>query len=306
MHLTSPDRLRLGVSACLLGEPVRYDGGQKRHDVVCDRLGPTVEWVPVCPEAEAGLGVPREPIQLEDDLDSPRVRSVQSRRDVTDLLGGWAEKRLDTLDLPRLDGFVLKARSPSCEPRRGEVFRGKVVLGHAPGLFAARLGERDPLLPTCHEEDLETPALRRHFLECAWGRQRARGDGETSAWIESHRLLLLAREQELPDPGKLSAAEVREELLKRMTVPSTSRGHAQALRWGLHQLEGIDEGSRIALAIFAQEVEIERLDPEVGRQLLRALSLRDGSPQLLAQHYLQPLPARCPHTPAPPANEGTT
>src|SRR5216117_402244 len=75
--------LRLGISACLLGHKVRYDGGHKRDPFLAETLGGFVEWVPVCPEVELGLGVPREPIRLEGDPAAPRLVAASSRRDLT-------------------------------------------------------------------------------------------------------------------------------------------------------------------------------------------------------------------------------
>src|SRR5262245_17803046 len=85
--------LRLGIRACLLGQEVRYDGGHKRDPFLTDTLGRFVEWVPVCPEVELGLGIPRESIRLEGDPGAPRLVGIASRRDLTDRMQALAERR---------------------------------------------------------------------------------------------------------------------------------------------------------------------------------------------------------------------
>ncbi|MBI2567649.1 MAG: DUF1722 domain-containing protein [Candidatus Schekmanbacteria bacterium] len=160
---------RVGVSACLLGQAVRYDGAHKRDAFLCEHLAPYVEWVAVCPEAEAGLGVPREPMRLVETAPGggPRLVGIDSQRDYTALLEAWAAARLATLEPLRLDGFVLKKRSPSCGlapipiyPESG----GPPVLRAAAGLFAAALARAHPALPLCDEARLRRLPFRESFL----------------------------------------------------------------------------------------------------------------------------------------------
>ena len=109
------DRPRVGISACLLGEPVRYDAGHKRDAWLVDALGPQVEWVPVCPEVEAGFGTPRETMQLvRADGGGIALMTTASARDVTDMMRRYTDRRIDELARADLDGHVLKAESPSC------------------------------------------------------------------------------------------------------------------------------------------------------------------------------------------------
>ena len=106
--------LRVGVSACLLGEPVRYDGRHKRDAFLTDVLGKHVEWVPVCPELEVGMGVPRESVRLEGDVDAPRMVGVRSRIDHTAAMRRFAAERVRQLAALDLQGYVFKKGSPSC------------------------------------------------------------------------------------------------------------------------------------------------------------------------------------------------
>jgi uncharacterized protein YbbK (DUF523 family) len=158
------DRPRVGVSRCLLGDEVRYDGGHKREPLLIDALRDVVEWVPVCPEVEVGMGVPREPVHLVRESRGVHLRGVESGRDWTEPMKTWARQRIAELETLDLAGFVLKARSPSCGVRdvplhgAGPPERGR-------GLFARILAELVPSLPVADEEDLRDPAARAWFID---------------------------------------------------------------------------------------------------------------------------------------------
>jgi uncharacterized protein YbbK (DUF523 family) len=162
----APPPPRVGISSCLLGERVRHDGGHKLAlDLVSD-LGQAVEWVPVCPELEVGMGVPREPVNLiaASMGAAPRMVAVESGRDWTDAMESLAERRLDELARLGISGYVLKSRSPSCGlevPLRSPTGER---LGDGAGLFAAALRRRFPGLPIAGEDQLVDPASRRGFI----------------------------------------------------------------------------------------------------------------------------------------------
>lgn len=158
-------RLRIGISACLLGREVRYDGGHKRDRAVL-ALGRGVEWVVVCPELELGLGVPREPIRLEGRPGAPRLRAVKSGVDLTEAMRGFAVARVRELEALRLAGFVLKSRSPSCGVAGVPVHlpRGGSPAPVGVGLFARALMARFPGMPVVEESGLADPRARREFL----------------------------------------------------------------------------------------------------------------------------------------------
>lgn len=168
--MSTGSRPRVGISRCLLGDAVRFDGGHRHHPLLVSDLGAVVEWVPVCPELEVGMGVPREPIQLVARADgrvagavAVRLLGVTSDTDWTARMVQWGEARLDAL-LP-LAGFVLKARSPSCGPAGVPVvYEGEAAAAIGRGLFAQLLVERMPGLPIEHEEALGDAAVRERFL----------------------------------------------------------------------------------------------------------------------------------------------
>ena len=147
---------RIGISQCLLGEPVRYDGGHKLDSVLIETLGRYVEWVPVCPEVEVGLGTPREPMHLVGDLHAPRLITINTGVDHTDAMNRFAQQRVHELEALNLSGFVFKSASPSCG------------IGEVPletGLFARAFMAHFPLIPVEDESRLHDPQAIKNFLE---------------------------------------------------------------------------------------------------------------------------------------------
>jgi uncharacterized protein YbgA (DUF1722 family)/uncharacterized protein YbbK (DUF523 family) len=199
--MTTPERrLRVGVSTCLLGEEVRFDGGHKRDPFLTETLGPWVEWVPVCPEVELGLGIPREPIRLEGDAAAPRLVAPKSGRDHTDAMVRLARARVGTLARAGLDGYVLKKDSPSCGMERVRVYGAKgPPLRRGVGIFARALMDRLPLLPVEEEGRLHDPCLRENFVERLFVYARWRDflaarptRGGLVAFHTAHKLLVLS------------------------------------------------------------------------------------------------------------------
>ncbi len=169
-------KLRLGSSACLLGEPVRYDGTHRLDLAVQQALGDAVQWIPVCPEVEFGLGVPRPVIRLERHPGGVRVTQPDTARDLTAELDAWCDARVAELDLPALDGFILKARSPSCGLAGVQSVApdGSAERADGEGRFAAALRRADPELPLIDEAQFADAEVRAAFLNAAGRRFRAR------------------------------------------------------------------------------------------------------------------------------------
>lgn len=158
-------KIKIGISSCLLGNNVRYDGGNKLDRCLLDTLGQVVEWVPVCPEVEAGLPVPREPMQLVADGPRTRLIAVETKQDRTATLTRWAGKKIKQLEQESVCGFVLKARSPSCGVHDAEIVSNTgESIGTGAGLFAQALMGRFPSLPVEDEERLRDPAVREVFV----------------------------------------------------------------------------------------------------------------------------------------------
>jgi FdhD protein len=176
------DRPRVGISACLLGEPVRYDGRHKRDDGLLDALGAEVDWVAVCPEVEAGFGTPREPMDLVANAGGVALMTISTGRDMTTTMQRYAERRVAELAHLDLDGYVLKSESPSCGindvPLRSPDGIGARL--HGSGLFAHALMTRLPALPITDERRLQSAGERQAFVARVHAHRRARATGPLS------------------------------------------------------------------------------------------------------------------------------
>jgi len=207
-------KIRIGVSSCLLGEEVRYDGGHKLDRYIRDTLGRWFDFVPVCPEVEMGLPTPREALRLVEREDGPHLVFSRSGGDVTREMLSWAEKRVGELEQENLCGFIFKARSPSSGMERVKLYdRNGVPKKTGVGLFARTFVEHFPLLPVEEDGRLHDPALRENFIEAIFTLQRWRdtlGEGKTRGRLVDfhtrHKLLLMAHSPEhYRQTGKLVA-----------------------------------------------------------------------------------------------------
>ncbi len=161
--------IRLGISSCLLGKNVRYNGEKKRDQFLIDTFGPYVEWVPVCPEVECGLPVPREEMHLVDDADTLRLVTIHTGSDHTNRMLQWAAKKLSTLERMELSGFICKCRSPSCGITDVEIYDpSRESSRPGAGLFTGLLMERFPSIPAEDEARLHDPDLRKSFVQQAF------------------------------------------------------------------------------------------------------------------------------------------
>lgn len=159
-------KIKVGVSQCLLGDRVRYDGGHKRDPYIVGVLGKWFEWVPVCPEAEAGMGVPREPVRLEGNPRCPRLKGVITGQDWTRRMRAYAVKRLKALARENLCGFIFKSKSPSSGLKHVRIHTadGKPN-GYGRGLIAGLFLQRFPLIPVIDESCLQDPRQRKIFIQ---------------------------------------------------------------------------------------------------------------------------------------------
>jgi uncharacterized protein YbbK (DUF523 family) len=174
----APPKVRIGISSCLLGQEVRYNGGHKRDDFLAGTLGRFVEWVPVCPEVEMGMGVPRPPIRLERIGVDVRLRMPSTGEDLTDAMREFCRGRVEALAEMGLDGYVLKNDSPSCGMERVKVYSATGALTEdGRGIFAQELLRRLPHLPVEEEGRLRDPRLRENFLGRVFAYHRARRQG---------------------------------------------------------------------------------------------------------------------------------
>jgi uncharacterized protein YbgA (DUF1722 family)/uncharacterized protein YbbK (DUF523 family) len=194
------ERIKLGISTCLLGENVRYDGGHKLDRFLTDTLRQYVEYVPVCPEVECGLGVPRESMHLEGNSDSPRLVTIRTKQDMTDCMVQWAQKRVVQLEKKDLCGFIFKSDSPSSGMERIRVYNEKgIPVKKGVGIFARIFMDHFFLLPVEDEGRLHDPELRENFIERIFTLKRWRevlgkkeSRGNVVDFHTKHKLLILS------------------------------------------------------------------------------------------------------------------
>jgi uncharacterized protein YbgA (DUF1722 family)/uncharacterized protein YbbK (DUF523 family) len=194
------EKIKIGISSCLLGEKVRYDGGHKLDPFLRDTFGRYVEWVRVCPEVESGLPVPREAMHLMGDPDSPRLVTIHSGIDHTNRVLRWTKRNISAPERTGLCGHVFKARSPSCGLSGVKLYSPHgTLLGTGPGIFARMFAERFPVLPVVEEESLYNPAVRENFIERVFVFKRwqeyLRKDGSRGGLVSFHtanKLFILA------------------------------------------------------------------------------------------------------------------
>ena len=168
------ETLLIGISQCLLGDKVRYDGGHKCDSFLIETLGRHVEWVPVCPEAELGLGTPREPMRLVGDLQAPRLVTITTGIDHTDAMNGFARQRIRQLEALDLSGYVFKADSPSCGITQVPLFNQDFETNDGVGLFARAFIKYFPLIPIEEESRLHDLQAVNSFLERVLAYRRSR------------------------------------------------------------------------------------------------------------------------------------
>ena len=285
---------RLGLSTCLLGEKVRYDASGKRDSFLVDTLGQFVDWVPVCPEVECGLPVPREAMHLEGDPESPRLVTVRTHVDHTPRMKKWSRQRLLELEDQDLSGFVFKSRSPSSGMERVKVYgRNGVPQNVGVGLWARAFMDHFSLLPVEDDGRLNDPDIRENFIERVFALKRYRNAmrprRSRRALVEfqtTHKLQLMAHAPAIQkEMGRLVArasdlpagelfARYEELLMKAMKQRATPGKNANVLQH--------------ALGYFKRELE-----PDEKKEALEVIEdYRGGStplivPATLLRHYIR-------------------
>ncbi len=303
-------RLRLGISACLLGQPVRYDGGHKRDRYLTDVLGRWVEWVPVCPEVEAGLGAPRPAMDLVAAAIGVRLIVRSTGQDLTEQVTVWTERWLS--EASGLDGFVFKGDSPSCGVERVDSYPddGGPPRRSGVGVFARAFMQRNPLLPVEEAGNLGDPAMRQSLIDRLYAMRRWRdfragepGSAECVVFHAAAEMTLLAHhERRYRELGRLvgaaggpSRVPVLDEYGFRyaeiLRHRVTRRGHLKVLQHLAGRLEGkLDELERAELGETIVSYGEGRVPLVVPIELLRPHVGRHGDGWVQSQTYLHPYP----------------
>ncbi len=304
-------KIKIGVSACLLGQDVRWNGGHKRFRWLTDVLDPYVDWVPVCPEVEIGLGIPRETLRLVGDPESPRLVTTKTGIDHTDRMQSWARKRLDELASEDLCGFVFKSDSPSSGMIRVKVYGKKgMPQKKGVGVFARAFMERFPLVPVEEDGRLNDPRIRENFIEQIftlqrWRDTRARRScvGNVVDFHSRNKLLLMAHNQEHArrlgrivasgkgmDCGSLYA-EYEREMLDALRLKTTVKKNANVLQHIMGYFKNdlsADEKRELLEVIDRYRRELVPLIVPV--TLLNHYVRKYGQDYLAQQTYLNPHP----------------
>jgi uncharacterized protein YbgA (DUF1722 family)/uncharacterized protein YbbK (DUF523 family) len=248
-----PTKIKIGVSSCLLGNEVRWNGGHKRDRYLTDILGEFVAYVPVCPEVEVGLGIPRETLRLVGDPENPRLLTTKTKIDHTDQMKKWARGRLEELEKEDLCGFIFKSDSPSSGMVRVKVYGKKgMPQKKGVGIFAQAFMNYFPLIPVEDDGRLRNPAIRENFIEQVftlkrWRDTRARRScvGNVVDFHSRNKLVLMAHSpRHLKEMGAMAAQgkgmgcsllylEYEKLLLEALRLKTTIKKHYNVM---LHML----------------------------------------------------------------------
>jgi uncharacterized protein YbgA (DUF1722 family)/uncharacterized protein YbbK (DUF523 family) len=304
--------IKVGVSSCLLGESVRYNGGHKQHHYITDILGRYFSLVPVCPEVGCGLPIPREALRLEGDPAAPRLLTSKSRVDLTAQMQAFCSVKVKELEEEDLCGFIFKKDSPSSGLFRVKVYNNGVAAKSGRGLFAAAVAQHFPLLPLEEEGRLNDPALRENFLERVFSYRRwkdflanAPTPGRLVGFHAAHKLLMMAHSPEdyrqmgvlVAHDKELETAELfrryQELLMSGLARPATTAKNTNVL----HHIMGYFK-KELTAEEKAELVEIighyhDHLLPLlVPLTLLKHYTRKYDLPSLRDQLYLSPHPAQ--------------
>jgi uncharacterized protein YbgA (DUF1722 family)/uncharacterized protein YbbK (DUF523 family) len=305
------DKIKLGVSACLLGEEVRYDGGHKKDRFITQTLANYLEFVPVCPEVEAGFGVPRESMHLEGDPDAPQLITTKSKRDVTEQMQTWAGKRVQELESEDLCGFIFKSRSPSSGMARVKVFSDKGMPAQTGvGLFARAFMDHFPLIPVEEEGRLHDNKLRENFIESIFVLKRWRAclqEGKTRGKLVTfhtqQKLLIMAHSvQHYRTMGKLVAEAKKKsltalfdayqkELMEALRLKTTVKKNANVLMhlmgYFKKDLSGDEKQELLEIFDHYRKGHVPLIVPIT---LINHYVRKYDQPYLKQQYYLHPHP----------------
>jgi uncharacterized protein YbgA (DUF1722 family)/uncharacterized protein YbbK (DUF523 family) len=305
------DPIRLGISSCLLGAKVRFDGGHKRDRYLTDVLGEWFQWVPVCPELDIGLGVPRPSIHLVQAEPHPRLIEPKSDEDLTERMERYSRTKVDELMAKDLDGYILKRASPSCGMERVKVFApGGMPSKNGVGVFARILMGKWPNLPVEEEGRLNDPHLRERFIEHVFCRHRwrtlvRRGLTRRSliAFHTAHKLVLRAHnEAGYRRLGRIvaSAGTIPDEELYRsyedefhavLMTKATRKRHTNVLFHVLGYLKKVlDPFEKQEAVALIEDYRNDLLPLIVPITLLRHHIAKHGIEYMQGQLYLEPHP----------------
>lgn len=306
------ESLKLGISSCLLGHKVRYDGQHKYDAWLVETLGKHVTYVPVCPEVECGLPVPRDAMRLVGEVENPRLLTIKDRIDHTPRMLEWASARIDDLAGEELCGFVFKSKSPSSGMERVKVYpaQGGAGVKKGVGIFARELMKAQPLLPFEEEGRLHDPGLRENFIERIFIMQRWRqlmkagfSSGSLVNFHTRHKLLLMAHSPQLyREMGKLVATVSQykprdfaaiyiEQLMRATAFAATPSKQVNVMQHILGYFKAeLSADEKAEMIHLIDSYKSHLLPLIVPLTLLSHYARKYDKSYLLEQYYLQPHP----------------
>jgi uncharacterized protein YbgA (DUF1722 family)/uncharacterized protein YbbK (DUF523 family) len=300
--------IKIGVSACLLGQPVRYNGGHAHDRYITDTLGKFFHFLPVCPEVECGFGTPREAFRLVGDPERPRFMTSRTAEDFTQRMEDFCIRRAQELEGEQLSGFIFKSRSPSSGMERVKVYTEQgMPVNKGVGLFARAFMERFPLVPVEEEGRLHDPRLRENFIESVFVFRRWRdvpdGRGALVRFHTQHKLLLMSHAPgQLRRMGKLVAeikdmdpvqarADYRALLLEALKLKPTVRKHVNVLQHIMGYFKkALTRDEKSELSEVIEDYRREYVPLIVPITLLNHFVRKYNQEYLRDQHYLNPHP----------------
>jgi uncharacterized protein YbgA (DUF1722 family)/uncharacterized protein YbbK (DUF523 family) len=304
-------KFKIGISSCLLGNEVRWNSGHKLDKYLTNTLGQFVEYVPVCPEVEAGFGVPRESFRLVGDPDAPRLITFKSKTDHTDRMVTWAKKRVRELEKEDLCGFIFKSDSPSSGMIRVKVYNEKGMPHKVGiGIFARAFMEHFPLIPVEDDGRLNNPLIRENFILQIFTMKRWRDNmarkpsmGNLVDFHTRNKLLILSHSPKLyrlmgklvADGKKLPIKELYDQyqllLMEALKLKTTIRKNTNVLQHLMGYFKkqlSVDEKQEL-LEIFGQ-YRNEHVPLIVPITLINHYVRKYDQPYLRQQTYLHPHP----------------
>ncbi len=311
MENATHSKIKLGISTCLLGQAVRYDGGHKLDRFLTETLGQWVEYVPVCPEVESGMSIPREAMRLVGDPEKPRLETIKTKQNLTQQLAGWAQRRVAELESEELCGFIFEKKSPSSGMERIKVYDEHGVPKKAGvGLWARAFMDHFPLIPVEDNGRLHDPGLRENFIERIFTMKRWRemvsagaDRGRLVDFHTRHKLLIMSHSTEqLKRMGALVAHS------KDRPVDELFAGYLALLMGCLKLTATVKKQTNVlqhAMGYFKTKLsadEKQELLEVIGRYhdgyvplivpvtLLNHYVRKYDEPYLACQHYMNPHP----------------
>ncbi|NNE43257.1 MAG: DUF1722 domain-containing protein [Gemmatimonadetes bacterium] len=308
-----PSDILVGVSSCLLGAEVRFDGGHQKNSFLVDEVAEWVRFVPVCPEIEIGLGAPRETLRLLKGKSEtePRLVAPKSGTDLTERMRDYSEQRVARLKKMNLSGYVLKRRSPTCGMERVKQYDDHgVPQGHGRGVFAEVLMREMPLLPVEEEGRLQDPGLRDHFFVRVFAHHRVMRffseDWTVGDLVDFHsreKLLLMAHDPEgYRELGRMVgqakgadrdglARRYQERFFRALQKPATPMRHINVMQHAVGYFRGVlPDAARRSIHATMEDYTESLVPLSVPLTLIRHHVESSGIGYLARQRYLSPHP----------------